>query len=355
MKQTDKNTDRGPTLQPPDLAGRKTDGNKSPHGRLFILTGLLFLLFLAVMVVFVLPEMADKTTVADSDEKISRSAEPAALETAQPEQPLPEELPRIAAPPISADTPENVVADDKNQQKTAIDPAESAFQQAVGQTMAALAQGEFSQARTALGRAKAIKGSDPVISDLTEQIKNKELAARLLALRKKSEKAKDRENWQQALNFCEQAMQLESDVAFALSCREQAVHRLELDRRLEAILQQPEKIFTAKALAAARKLQTHVQAIDQAGPRLSNQLSRLTALIRLAETEVEITLYSDGMSDIVIYHVGRFGRFTEKKLRLRTGNYTVVASRQGYRDARQLLKIRPEGQHDFTVCCEEKI
>jgi hypothetical protein len=65
---------------------------------------------------------------------------------------------------------------------------------------------------------------------------------------------------------------------------------------------------------------------------------------------------SDGLTDVVIYHVGRLGLFQEKQLVLRTGNYTATGSRNGFRDVRQTLKVRPgSGKMVFTLRCEEPI
>jgi hypothetical protein len=79
-------------------------------------------------------------------------------------------------------------------------------------------------------------------------------------------------------------------------------------------------------------------------------------LITEAEAEVAVTLYSDGLTDVVVYHVGRLGTFQEKRLVLRTGNYTATGSRTGYRDVRQTLKVRPgSATLTFRLQCEEPI
>ena len=76
----------------------------------------------------------------------------------------------------------------------------------------------------------------------------------------------------------------------------------------------------------------------------------------LVEAQTEVVILSDGLTDVVIYHVGRLGLFQEKSLVLRTGDYTATGSRNGFRDVRQTLKVRPgTGRMIFKLRCEEPI
>jgi hypothetical protein len=67
-------------------------------------------------------------------------------------------------------------------------------------------------------------------------------------------------------------------------------------------------------------------------------------------------LISDNLTDVMVYRVGRLGRFTQHVLDLRPGSYTVVGSRAGYRDVRQSLTVSPNrDSKPLMVRCEEKI
>ncbi len=69
-----------------------------------------------------------------------------------------------------------------------------------------------------------------------------------------------------------------------------------------------------------------------------------------------VILRSDGRTEIVIYRVARLGRFQEHRMELLPGTYTVVGSREGYRDVRQALTIRPGAPPmPLVVRCEEPI
>ena len=63
--------------------------------------------------------------------------------------------------------------------------------------------------------------------------------------------------------------------------------------------------------------------MDDRGPLLDQKGARLSAQLLLAETPVEVTLVSDGLTEVTVNRVGRFGAFQEKKLSLVPGRYVV--------------------------------
>jgi len=58
---------------------------------------------------------------------------------------------------------------------------------------------------------------------------------------------------------------------------------------------------------------------------------------------------------VVIYQVGRLGRFSVRTLELRPGTYTVVGSREGFRDVRKVFTLQPGSKVEILVRCEERI
>jgi hypothetical protein len=83
---------------------------------------------------------------------------------------------------------------------------------------------------------------------------------------------------------------------------------------------------------------------------------RLSELIKVWETPVAVTIRSDGTTHVAVYRVGRLGSFTKKRIALRPGTYTVVGSRDGYQDVRQVVTVKP-GQQSLriTITCKTKI
>jgi tetratricopeptide (TPR) repeat protein len=234
--------------------------------------------------------------------------------------------------------------------------AEQRFQQVMSLALQAFAEGRLASAEKALQQAKSIRPADPAVSDLEQQLSRSKLSARLARLRDEAAAHQAAERWDEALNACEEALTLEPDAAFATACTTRATARIELDKRLGGFLSHPEKLFEDAPLDEARQLLAYASSVQPQGPKLAVQIERLSVLVLEAEVEVEVVIISDELTEVTIYHVGRLGRFFEKKLVLRTGDYIATGSRNGYRDVRQTLKVRPgSGPQYFTLLCEEPI
>jgi len=131
---------------------------------------------------------------------------------------------------------------------------------------------------------------------------------------------------------------------------------MELHRQFDHYLAKPGRLYSAKPLANAQKLLSSVPSAPAAEPRLAGKIARLQALVEGAATPVRVVLSSDGETNIVIYHVGRLGKFEMHQLDLRPGDYTVVGSRPGYRDVRRVIRVRPGAPPPpLSVRCEEPI
>ena len=78
--------------------------------------------------------------------------------------------------------------------------------------------------------------------------------------------------------------------------------------------------------------------------------------MRESETPIRVALASDNATDVQIYRIGKLGLFEQKDLELMPGRYTVVGTRQGYRDVRKELNLTPGSTPPtLVVRCEERI
>jgi hypothetical protein len=82
----------------------------------------------------------------------------------------------------------------------------------------------------------------------------------------------------------------------------------------------------------------------------------LRALVEAAQTPVRLTIESDNVTEVAVYKVGKFGRFAIHEVFLRPGTYTVVGSREGYKDVRKTLRIESGQQPQrISVICKVKV
>jgi hypothetical protein len=69
-----------------------------------------------------------------------------------------------------------------------------------------------------------------------------------------------------------------------------------------------------------------------------------------------VRLTSDELTTVTLYRVGTLGAFSSRDVELRPGTYTVIGSRDGYRDVRETFTVRPGGSlPPINVICLEPI
>ncbi len=230
------------------------------------------------------------------------------------------------------------------------------FRRAMGRFFTALDQGELEGAATALNEAAGIRTDDPAVREGHRALRAAQEEKDLAALAQRFSRLVRAEEWQQALAVCDRALAISPGVAFAVAGRSLAGERLALMQAMERILAHPLRLQEDGPLAEARQTLAVARAQADAGPRLRAGIADLAALLARATTPVPVTLRSDGRTSVVIYLVGRLGRFVEKRVQLRPGRYTVVGSRPGFRDVRRTLVVKGEQPPaTLLILCEEPI
>jgi hypothetical protein len=132
--------------------------------------------------------------------------------------------------------------------------------------------------------------------------------------------------------------------------------RAALDARLQDYIDRPGRLGTPEVRREAGRAMDRGRAVLPVAPRLDAQLARLDELIAGFDVDTRVQITSDNSTRISIPRVGDLGSFDTRELLLRPGSYTVIGTRDGYRDVRRELKIEP-GQRDaaLIVQCTEQI
>jgi hypothetical protein len=121
-------------------------------------------------------------------------------------------------------------------------------------------------------------------------------------------------------------------------------------------LAKPHVLESDQMLANAILLLEEASSAEPEGPQLAALVAKLDHLIKNAKTPVPVILESDNLTEVAVYGVGRLGKFDAYRLNLRPGNYTVVGTRDGYKDVRLQMVVKPGGPElRFSVQCSEKI
>jgi hypothetical protein len=87
---------------------------------------------------------------------------------------------------------------------------------------------------------------------------------------------------------------------------------------------------------------------------LRSQVARLEILLPSFDKPVHLALVSDDATRVTIPSVGFSGVFSRREIQLKPGKYTVVGTRDGYRDVRRDITIAPsQDVQTISVSCAE--
>jgi serine/threonine protein kinase len=234
--------------------------------------------------------------------------------------------------------------------------AEQAFRRHMSDGLAALNHKDFGAARSELTQARQIRPHGPEAAEALARLDAAERLSKLENLKARAKAAEQAEQWENALNDYQAALQIDNTLQFAIQGKQRCSQRSELDKRLQFYLQKPEVLESEEYLAKASDLLKASAVADPRGPRLQDQVQHLSRLVEIARTPVPVTLLSDDQTEVAVYRVGKLGRLTQRELSLRPGRYTVVGTRDGYRDVRREIDVRAQNSPiRIRVECSEKI
>jgi tetratricopeptide (TPR) repeat protein len=241
-----------------------------------------------------------------------------------------------------------------NRVKTMI--VQDQFQALMSSGFTALNNEKYEAARTSFMKAQTFKPDSSEVKDALAQVDQAIRLARIETLRKEALAAEKSEDWDRALKSYLAALKIDGTLQFAIRGKEYSQEMVRIERTMDFYITKPEVLEFDQRLEAAIMLLQEASKIDPKGPRLTGQIEALDRLVEIAQTTLRITLVSDNFTNVAVYKVGRLGKFLTKELDLRPGTYTVVGSRNGYKDVRKKLVVKP-GEKDLrlTLICEERI
>ena len=229
------------------------------------------------------------------------------------------------------------------------------YAKAAGEGFAALGAGRLEEARAAFERARAVRPNGAEAADGLRRVDAAMRGRGFGTQRTRAEDAEADERWDDAVTAYSAILRSDPSQAFAQEGRDRARGRLELNDSLQAIIDRPDLLASADARAQAATLLQNAQQISSPGPVLRLQMARVSALLPEFEHPVHLSLVSDGFTQVTIMNVGAFGSFTRREVDLKPGRYTVIGSREGYRDVRRDISVSPGQTQTISVSCYDPI
>jgi serine/threonine protein kinase/tetratricopeptide (TPR) repeat protein len=234
--------------------------------------------------------------------------------------------------------------------------AADAYAKAAGEGFAALGAGQLEKARRSFEQARTLRPDGPEALDGLRRVEAARSARSLSVRRADAEDLEDEERWQEALDAYDAVLRQDASLAWAQEGRARAGARLQLGESLQALIEHPERLSSPRLRdQAAALLQTAEQQQDS-GPVLRTQIARLTGLLPALDKPVRLSLVSDNRTQVTIQSVGTFGTFARRDIELKPGRYTVIGTRDGFREVRHDITVSPGEEYlTVNVSCSEPI
>jgi len=211
---------------------------------------------------------------------------------------------------------------------------------------------QFESARKAFNQALAQRPGDPVALGGLEQVAERKDLATIRRLRASAEAFEAAEEWRSAIEDYDQVLALDGNIQFAKTGRDRAAEQERAGITLGNIIASPDKLSSTSLYGQAQDILKSAQALEPRGPKLAAQIARVEDLLTTYGTPVPVLFVSDNRTVVTLSTVGRLGMFSEKQLSLRPGAYTVIGSRDGCRDVRESILVRPD-MAPVEIRCEE--
>jgi serine/threonine protein kinase len=239
---------------------------------------------------------------------------------------------------------------------------DDSYAKAVGSGFAALGAGRLDDARDAFEKARALRPNGAEAADGLRRVSFALSAKGFSSLRQRAAGLEVQERWDEAVQAYDSALQADPSLAFAQEGKDRAAARAELNASMQALIDRPERLSSPSVREQAKALLDTANQQSPSGPVLRSQIARLGLLLPdydgavksgsvrtdLMDKPVRLSLVSDNATAVAIPSIGQFGTFAKRDIELKPGRYTVIGTRDGFRDVRRDITIAP-GQESQTV------
>ncbi|MSQ91849.1 MAG: serine/threonine protein kinase [Gammaproteobacteria bacterium] len=234
--------------------------------------------------------------------------------------------------------------------------SDDAFAAAMSRGLADLTAGRTGPARASFQQALALRPDSREVRDALASLDQGQRVSALQLLEARAASAESDERWDEALVAWREAAGLEPGLASAREGIVRSQSRVELQQRIDALMQHQERLWDPTGRGEARTVLAMAAATGNPRQHLATAASDLERLALAAEKPVRLRLESDGLTSIAIYRIGQYGTFSQRDVELLPGRYTVVGTRTGFRDVRREVILMPGSAPPAVVVkCEETI
>lgn len=230
------------------------------------------------------------------------------------------------------------------------------FNKAIANSYAALDKKQINTARSELNKAKAISPSRAEINQLNQSISQLERTQRFESNVVNAEKAAATDNWEKAKNEITQALINSPNDRKLTKQLDKANQIIALKQQITALLSNPYRLANESVKVRAKIALIQAESHSKDSITLRTLAAKLSTTVEAVNKEVNVSVTSDGKTNVTIRGIGIVGNQTSKVIQLKPGPYTFEGQRVGYKS--KIVKVTiPINQTTFklTVVADEPI
>jgi len=233
---------------------------------------------------------------------------------------------------------------------------DDSYARATGEGFAALGAGRLDEARAAFRRARSLRANGAEALEGLRRVDAASGERGFAAMRARAEGLEAQERWDEALQAYNSVLRQDRSLVFAQEGKARATAHMQLEDSLQALIDRPDRLSSPQVRDEAVVLLQSAQELPSPGPSLRIQMARLSTMLPEFDKPVHLSLLSDSLTHVAIPGVGAFGSFSRHDIQLKPGHYTVIGTRDGYRDVRRDITVSPgEQSQTVNVSCSEPI
>jgi len=233
--------------------------------------------------------------------------------------------------------------------------AENEFNAELGAGLAALNGGRLAEARSHLEAARRLRPDSSEVGAALQRVGDTGVGRSIADEEQRAASLAAQERWSEAQAIYDEALARDPSLQFAIAGRAAVAPRAELGKRLQALIDKPERLAEDNVRVDAERLLVRARALPQ-GPVIRSQVQRLELLLPTFNQPVMLALESDNATEVAIQRVGFLGLFERRQVELKPGKYTVTGKRSGFRDVRREITVFPgQSEQIVVIRCLEPI
>ncbi len=219
-----------------------------------------------------------------------------------------------------------------------------------------LQKNKYNQALVFFNQAKKIKPTSEPAVQAIKQSKNERMQANISFKFEQAQERIQQEDWSNALDKYNEILLIDKSLLQAQIGLLKSTARLTLSDQLSNYIDHPERLSNKNVYQQALLTKKDAMNIQHPGEKLLQQINSINQLMVKAKIPLLVNIESDNQTMVTLYRSGQLGKFMAKELSLTPGEYTLVGSRDGFRDVRQAFILYADESHPTIVIqCSERV